>query len=426
MASTPRSGKIFATAVILLPVYLSQGTAAAAPAAVSIGLENRFSDNVAKTRSDTESDIESRITLNVDKSGEPGRCNYSLGGGIGYAVWHEDTFDPETFTDGRASGQCQLTPYLVWQASDRIKQVSQDNRDADTPDNLTRKNTFSTGPVYSLRLTEVDVVRLSASYENVEFEEPEEADSNRVIWGISYSHSFNATFQAGLSSSVERTELDTEEELDRESVSLTFGKRWASTSLSGSLGINQLENRKARSEVSSEGVTGNLRLNRQVTDSSSLSLAIDRQLTDQTSTVGLDFDNFSFDLENTSAVEVTTLSLSYRNSLSSGGSLTSQFDASRTDFVESDEREETQRIGLNYSRPISSVASLSAQTNYRLSSFGDGSDDRVGNASVAYSYSITSSLRARASIGHELKESEVDRRKYDASWILLSLRYAFQ
>lgn len=426
MASTLRSGKIHATVVMLLPVYLATGTAAAAPAAISIGLDNRFSDNVSKTRSETESDIESRVTLNIDKSGEPGRCNYSLGGGIGYAVWHKDTFDPEVFTDGRLSGQCEITPNLTWQASDRIKQVSQDNRNPDTPNNLSRKNTFSTGPVYSLRLTQVDIVRLSASYVNTEFEEPEEPDSNRILAGVSYTHLFSPTFRAGLSVNAERTELDTEEELDREAASLTFGKQWANTSLSGALGVNQLENSQGNSEVSSEGVSGNLRLDRQITESSSLSLAIDRQLTDQSSTVGLDFDNFTFDLENTSAVEVTTLSLGYRNSLSSGGSLSSELEASQTEFVESGDTENRERLSVNYSRPLSGVSSFSAQTSYGLSSFTDGTDDRVGEVSLGYTHNLSGGLSLQSRIGREFKRSDAREREYDENWVLIAIKYAFQ
>jgi hypothetical protein len=410
---------------VLILVFAAGKVAQAAPAKLSMGLDNRYSDNAGKTNTDAQSDLESRITLQFSKSSDPGVCNSSIGGSLGYGYWYDDTFDPEFYTNGQFTGVCALSPYFSWQVSDRIRQVTQNSRNADTPDNRTRKNTFSTGPTYRLPITDVDTVSFSATFENTEFEESAPTDSNRLSGGISYSHLFNPTMQGGVSTSIGRTELDTGEELDTEAINLNLSKSWTTTSASGAVGANRLESRSGTQEISTDGVTFNLRLNRDVSDSSSVFVTANRQLTDRTSTIALAFEDFNFNLTDTSAVEVTAFQAGYRNAFSGGASFSVGVESSRSDYIESGNTEESQKATASISSPVSGVSSVSANVSYKLSSFDGGSDDQLVTTSIGYNHRLSQKLSLTSRVGHENKSSDVSVRDYQENWVSVSINYTF-
>ncbi|PXX90734.1 hypothetical protein DIT71_09305 [Marinobacter vulgaris] len=422
-----RSGKIrWIISVGAGLLLLGSGPAIGATSSLSGGIDNRYSDNSRRVESNPESDLETRVNLNYQYLSDPGRCTSSVDMGLGYGYWHEDTFDPEVYTNGSLSGQCELTDGLVWQASNRISQVTQDTRQATTRDNQTRKNVFSTGPVYTMRLTQVDQLQFSAAYENTEFEEPEEPDSDRVTATAAYNHSFSETLQGGLSASAERTELDTEEELDRESVSATFSKTWATTRISGSIGVNQLETRLGSQEVSSDGITGSLNIVRTINPTSTFTLNANRRLTDQTSTLGFQFEDFNFNLTETSAVEVTVVSAGYNTRFSDGSSFSTGLTASRSDFIRTDNREERIGIDARYSRPVTELLSWFTDAGYERRSFeeDDTEDDLLG-LSLGLDYQLTTRMGISSAIGHQKKTSDIQSREYDENWVRVSLNYQF-
>lgn len=402
------------------------GTAYAATSSLSGGIENRYSDNAEREETNEEGDLETRVNLNFQHLSDPGQCSSVVDMDLGYGYWHQDTFDPEVYTSGALKGECELAKGLVWQASDTISQVTQNSRQTDTPDNLTRKNVFRTGPVYTVQLTQVDQVQFSAAYENTEFEEPEEPDSNRVTGTAAYNHGFSLTLEGGLLASIERTELDTEEELDRESLSVTFNKVWATTQLSGSLGGNRLETRLGNQKVSSDGVTGSLTVIREISPDSEFSLNADRRLTDQTSTLGLQFEDFNFNLTNSTAVEVSAIKARYNSQFSSGSRVGVEVFADRSDYVQTGDRED--RIGtyLNYSRPMTNLLTFSSKVSYQHLKFEDEEAvDELGAFSLALNYQLSTKMDVRSAVGHNRRTSDVADREYEENWVAVSLNYQF-
>ncbi|TYC62734.1 outer membrane beta-barrel protein [Marinobacter sp. BW6] len=405
---------------------IAAGPSLAATNSLSGGIDNRFSDNARRVSTNEQSDVEARVNLNFQHLSDPGQCTSAVDMGLGYGYWHDDAFDSEIYTDGTLQGQCELTPRLTWQALDTIRQVTQDTRQADTQDNLTRKNVFRTGPIYTLQLTQVDQLQFSAAYENTEFEEPEEPDSERFTGTAAYNHNFSETLQGGLSLSAERTELDTEEELDRESAVVTFDKVWVTTRVNGSLGVNRLETRLGTQEVSNDGITGTFNLVREINPSSEFTLYANQRLTDQTSTLGLQFEDFNFDLSESSAVEVTAIRAGYNNRFSNGSTLTVGLSASRSDYVQTDEREDQSGVDLRYSRPVTELLSWFTDAAYQHQRFeDDGSEDDLYSLSVGLDYRLSSRMDIRSAIGHRQKTSDIASREYDENWIAVSLNYRF-
>ncbi|AXS82131.1 outer membrane beta-barrel protein [Marinobacter sp. Arc7-DN-1] len=402
------------------------GPAVAATSSLSGGIDNRYSDNSRRVENNAESDLKTRVNLNFQYLGDPGRCTSSVDMGLGYGYWYQDTFDPEVYTNGSLSGQCELADGLVWQAFDRISQVTQDTRLASTRDNRTRKNVFRTGPVYTMRLTQVDQLQFSAAYGNTEFEEPEQPDSDRVTGIVAYNHSFSETLQGGLSVSAERTELDTDEELDRESAVVTFSKVWATTQISGSLGGNRLETRLGSQSVSSSGVTGTFNLIRAINPSSEFTLNANRRLTDQTSILGLQFEDFNFNLTQSSTVEVTAIRAGYSNQFSDGSAIRAGLFISRSDYVQTGDREERRGIDLLYSRPVTELLSWFTDARYERRSFEEeDTEDDLARLSVGLDYQLTTRMAIRSAIGHEQKTSDVASREYKENWVVVSLNYQF-
>lgn len=401
------------------------GSAVAATNSLSGGIDNRYSDNSRLAANDEQSDLETRVNLNFTHQGDPGRCSSSADMGLGYGYWHQDTVDPEVYTNGGVQGQCELAHGLVWQASDYIRQVSRDTRQANTRENRTRKNIFRTGPTYSLQLTQVDQLQFSAAYERTDFEESE-PDSDRLIGTVAYNHSFSETLQGGLSASIQRTELDTGEELDRESVSLTFNKLWVATRVSGSIGKNRLETRRGSQSVSSDGITGSFSLVRDINPTSQFTLSANRQLTDQTSTLGLRFEDFNFNLTETAAVEVTAVRVGYNTRFSDGSSLAVGLSGSRSDYVQTGNREERTGANVRYSRPVTELLSWFTNASLEHRRFeGEGSEDYLAGLSLGLDYQLTARMDVRSAIGHQQKTSDISSREYDENWIAVSLNYKF-
>jgi hypothetical protein len=405
---------------------IAAGPAMGATNSLSGGIDNRFSDNARRASVNEQSDLETRVNLNLQHLSDPGQCTSSVDMGLGYGYWHDDTYDSEVYTNGTLQGQCELARGLVWQASNTLRHVTRDTRSADTQDNLTRKNVFRTGPVYTLELTQVDELQLSAAYERTDFEERDEPDSERVSSTVSYNHSFSDSLQGGLSASAQRTELDTGEELDRESAVVTFDKIWATTQVNGSLGVNRLETRFGSQEVSSDGVTGTFNLVREINPASQFTFNANRRLTDQTSTLGLQFEDFNFNLTETAAVEVTALRAGYNTRVSNGATFSAGLFASRSDYIQTGEREERSGVDLRYSRPVTELLSWFTDAGYQHQRFEDeGAEDDLLSLSVGLDYRLSTRMDVRSAIGHRQKTSDIESREYDENWIAVSLNYRF-
>lgn len=427
MGEVHGSGKIrWITSIGAGLLIVATGPAIAATNSLSGGVDNRFSDNARRTESNEQSDLETRVNLNFQHLSDPGQCTSSVDMGLGYGYWHDDAFDSEVYTNGTLQGQCELARGLVWQASDSISQVTKDNRQASTQENLTRKNVFRTGPVYTLQLSQVDQMQFSTAYENTQFEDSEDPDSERLSAAVAYNHTFSETLQGGLSVSAERTELDTDEELDRESAVVTFNKVWATTRVSGALGANRLETRLGSQEVSSDGVTGTFNLVREINPTSEFTLHANRQLTDQTSTLGLQFEDFNFNLTESTAVEVTVVKVGYNTRFSDGSAFSAELASSRSDYVETGNREDQSGIDLRYSRPVTELLSWFTDAAYEHRRFEDeGTEDDLAQLSVGLDYSLSARMDIRSAIGRQQKTSEVPSREYEENWVAVSLNYQF-
>jgi len=424
--SGPRKCPEFLGFAVICFALAPFNTIRAEPLTLSGGLNNRFSDNVTLAPSNETSDIETRANLTLRHQTDPGTCGASTAANIGYGVWWDGTYDPENYASLDFSGDCELARGLSWQVSDYLRDVTQNARASDTPDNRTRKNVFTTGPVYSLMLGQLDQLTFSAKYGNTEYSEPGNTDSERYIGTASWNHTFSSTLSGGLQFRTNRAELDTGVEIDTDVASLLFSKSWQATRLSGSIGVSQLESRFGGNTQTSEGVVGNLSLERDIDPVTQVFFRASRELTDQTSDFDIRFGDVVFNLSQTTAVEVTALDAGFARQFSDASRLSVGVFANRSDYLRTDEVEDSAGFSVNYSRTISELLSLQSRGSYRYRRFeSDGLNDNTYRADIGLVYQLTRDLSVDGRVGHTTRESDRGASEYQENWISLGLGYQF-
>ncbi|AKV98559.1 hypothetical protein ACP86_00095 [Marinobacter sp. CP1] len=406
----------------MLAVPISQ----AEPVSISGTLDNRFSDNMGRVAANEQSDLETRLGLSIRHVKDPGTCNSILDGQLGYGYWLEDTFDPKVYTDLGFTGDCELTRGFKWLVSDRLSDVTESSQRPDVPDNSTRKNVFTTGPQYTLFLTSRDQLQFTLQYQNTEFEEPEESDSERVIASTAWNHLFSSTLNGGISLSSNRAELDSGVEIDRNTASLTFAKTWPATKLDGSLGVSEIETSFGTGSQKSDALVGDLSLVREINPSADFFLNFSRELSDQTSDFDFQFGEFEFNLTETTGVEVTALRAGVDKRFSDGTTLNFVLSASQSDYLASDNTEERAGTDVFVTRPLTARISLSSGLGFDYLTYEqDDSDDTVLEFNLGASYKLSRDLGVNMKVGHERRTSDVLSREYQENWILIGLSYRF-
>ena len=414
-------------AIKAIPVMLLAGACSFpvfAQTELTFGLDSRFTDNARKADANEDSDIETRAYLTAGYQTDPGRCNADFQGTLGYSWWQDDSFDSESFAEMDFQGDCELANQLYWEVDNNLRVVNQDTRQSDTPDNRTRKNVFSTGPRYLWRLNDTNWLSLSARYANTEYDEPEETDSERYTGSIAWNHLFSSTFTGGLRVSYSQTEFDYGAEVDVNSAQVTFENRWATTSLSGSVGVSEIETDYANTNQSSDGLVGQINLTRQINPSTEWYLNASRELTDRTSTLDLRFGEFEFNLRESITVENSVLSTGINKQFSDASSLNLDLYAYRSDYLESDEKEDKAGINARYSRQFSELTTGYLALGFdHLSYERDDTQDEVARLVIGAEHQATRDLSLLARVGHDTKSSDVSSREYDENWVLVGLEY---
>ncbi|ROQ46672.1 uncharacterized protein (PEP-CTERM system associated) [Marinobacter sp. 3-2] len=410
----------------MLSGYFITTSAIAEPLALSVGLGNRYSDNVTNSSADAVSDVETRLNFQLSHQSDPGQCQTDSLADIGYGIWHDRTYDPEIYTTLDFQGNCKIAHGFSWEISDNLRDVVQDSRGTETPDNTTRKNVFRTGPVYVLPLSRVDQLRLSASYENTEFSEPEETDSERYIGSATWNRLFSESLSGGITLSTNKVDFDTGAEIDTDVASVIFSKTWSTTRIAGSLGVSKIQSDFAGSSQSSDGWVGNIELERDINPVTVFYLNASRELTDQTSDFDIRFGEFVFDLREVSELEVTAIDTGLRRQFSDGSQVVINAFANRSDYIRANETEDRLGLSLGYRRPIIPLLTFGSTLRYEYETFDvDNVDQETASLDVGLTYELTRDLGVSGRIGHTSRTSDAPTSEYEENWILIGLNYRF-
>ncbi|WP_162628787.1 porin family protein [Marinobacter bohaiensis] len=413
--------------VTTLALYGVCTMAYAEPARITVGADSRLSDNVERSESNEQTDLENRVTLGIRHRSDPGRCNSDLAADLAYGVYLDDTYDPETYANIDWLGSCQLMERLFWDASNETRDVIQDDQASNTPDNRTRRNIFRTGPRYVWAVTTVDTLSFSVEYENIDYKEPEERDSDGYITTAFWRHLFSQTLAGGLNLSADRTEYDNGEDVDRYTATLFFSKEFAATTISGSFGGTRLEREFGPQESEFDGWVGDLRMERQINASSSVYIAASREITDEASEFDFEFNDVTYTIEDTNALEVTDVRAGYNRENSDGSSFELTGVANRSDNLDTDSREGRVALVVDYRRPVTGQIDFTAGADAALLSYkDDDTEDHIFGIDLGLSTRLLSDLDLSGKIGHNRRTSDVSSREYTENWVSVSVEYQFR
>lgn len=417
--------RLCALAVVCAVCVLAH-TATAEPVALTGKLTNRFSDNVALEPANEISDIETRADLTLRHQTDPGKCGATTAASLGYGRWYDETYEPENYASLDFDGACRLNRGLSWELSDYLRDVAKNTRLSDTPENRTRKNVFTTGPVYAVRLGKVDRLIISAKYGRTDYSDSGTTDSERYFGSATWNHIFSTVSSGGLQLSINRTDLDTGATINTDALSLLFQKLWPSTRISGSIGGSQIESRLGGAVRKSDGLVGSLLLERDINTVTQIYFQASRDLTDQTSDFDIKYEDVVFNVSQSSAIELTTFETGFLKQLSNTSRLSLKIFANQVNRIDSAEDEDRVGGAIDYNRAISELISFRGGGDYQHRSFAsDGSSDRSYRLRLGLDYKLSRDLRLEGNIGHSVRKSDLDTSEYQENWVSLGINYTF-
>lgn len=400
--------------------------AVAEPPTLSGGVTSRYSDNVTRVPEAAQEDLETRTTIRFAHQTDPGTCNARTRAEFGYGVWADDTFDPEVYSELDFLGDCAVSDNIRWELSDNLRDVVQDGRSVDTPDNRTRKNVFRTGPVLTVRFSQVNQLEVSGQYENTDFEENSEIDSERLLGSVGVTRNLSPSTDIGVRFLADRAELDTGEEIDRDTVSLTIRKAWSATEIQGAVGYTEYESRFMDQVFESDAIVGNLLLERDVSASTVAFLSANHELTDQTSDIDVRIGDITINLREQVGVEVTTVRAGLRTVYSDRSNMELALFANQTDYLQSDEEEDSRGADFRFRLPVvPRLDGLLGARVERRSFEPEDRDDTLVSVSVGLSYQATRKLDLVGRAGRSSRDSNLPAIEYEDNWFEIGLNYRF-
>ncbi|CAN0599793.1 unnamed protein product, partial [Ectocarpus sp. 12 AP-2014] len=152
-----------------------------------------------------------------------------------------------------------------------------------------------------------------------------------------------------------------------------------------------------------------------------------RELTDVTSDFDIRFGEFVFNLEQTSAVEVSLVRGELLKTFSAGSTLALGAYASRSDYIDVGLEEDRAGFVADYRRPVTSQ--MTATFLYAFDSLSYSDDDTrdgVIRLNAGIEYQLNRQLVFAGRIGHEQRQSEIDSREFDENWVSFGLNYQFR
>lgn len=428
MRNTNNDNKNNAAAIFFLTLGTVVPTAIMAePVTIEAYTAIRYSDNMSQNSdANAESDVEYRPGVRINHVKDPGQCNSALGADFAYLIYQEGTQNDSTAANLNWNGDCRITPYLYWRASDRLTETARDTRGTNTVSNRERKNVFSTGPQVVLPLTDVDSLLGGINWEKSNFEDRTENNSERWVANARLRRSFSPVMQAWLGTTYSDAEFDNGRELRVTSYRAGLSRQLVRTQISGDIGISTLERETVGGgSAETEGLVWNIRASHDLNKlGASVYASVARDLTDVANDVEIAFGDVRFNFTETQAVELTSFTVGGSMMLDQGYSLNASVYAQEYEYLGTDEVEEMAGATVGVTRALSSVLSAFGTLRYERQDFQpESSTANEYGALLGLSYQRTRDLSFNLSIGHETQDGTGRLAEYDENWITATVNY---
>jgi hypothetical protein len=200
-------------AVIGAAVAMSQAHSATT---LDLDLGVDYTDNVARTDVDKESETIGSVGIGLAIDAERPRLKADVGANLEYQKYLDDTFDDEVVGGVDANLEFTvLSERFVWVLEDNYGQISNNRLAADSPDNRQDFNYLSTGPDIALPLGQRHSIALSGRWSDTYYEEDGE-DSQGMQASLALARQLTDMSSLSLNGSWSQIEYDEETSEDNE------------------------------------------------------------------------------------------------------------------------------------------------------------------------------------------------------------------
>lgn len=249
------------------------------PLGLSIKYDADYTDNVLKSRTNTQSDTGSTLGLNFDSPWryERKRWNIQANYSVGRTQYNDNTSQDKTSIIGTSSFNWYPSRFFTLTLSDREQNVAIDSFSPDVESNRTRQSTYTVSPSFNFKLDSLSQLVFTTQYQMVDPRDTD-SDNERLTHSIDLGRQLNKLTSSNVSISHSTVDYKYGENGDNESDSINFSlsRRIASGDLS--LGVGRTSNKSengSRQSGNNWSVSYSGALSRQI-----LSVSVKRSLTD--------------------------------------------------------------------------------------------------------------------------------------------------
>lgn len=275
-----------------------------------------YSDNITESSNDKRGDEMLGIGVQLAGLEQSARFQGGVLADLEHVNYLQGTFSPQLIGNFAGYGSYALIPdYIHWMAQDSFGQGLIDPFASQSPGNLENINTLTTGPTFSIPLSALTMLNVSARYSRVSYQ-VSPLDSNDYGGSVSLAHLLSARSRISVNIQDERYEYTdpiNPSYQDRE-VYVRYDIQGARTHIDADVGYDQVRG----SDLSSNGVLARLSISRTIAEGSVVSLSAGRDTSNSSSFLTQSQSVTGIGLQTTSGRQTATPFTNQYESLSWG------------------------------------------------------------------------------------------------------------
>ncbi len=317
-----------------------------------------------------------------------------------------------------------LPDRFQWEVTHNRREALRDSREADVRNNREVRETFSTGPTFVARLSDVDNLVLDLRHFDVSYDDTEASDNTRKQGTITLNHQLSATRSISLGYEQMETDFDdsANDDFEYDRVFLTYAVETRTGDYSISLGTNEVKRDDGTSDTDTEGALARIQW-RNDSAPHAVSVTAVHELTD--SALGLSGnsllgDTFSpedsnFDVIDT--VERDSLQFDYSYAqLCDQCTLNVALSYEKEDYETELRDEDSWGIGLGLDYEITPALSATLAIGIAETDFTDdpaNRNDDDDDLSLSLNWQLSNRLDVDFYLAQDERDSSVDSEDYD-------------
>ena len=422
-----KTKKSLLTLLVLLGGFSSAAFSVEMSVVVGAGLEH--TDNANKSKTNTISEWQSKASADFSLQHSGSELNVELGYRADYTHYDKDSQEDDTTLEGDALLVYeQIANTLTWTLENSRRSVLKDKALDDLQSNREDRSISSIAPRLILKLSPRDSLIFDASYTDIQYDDSDQQDSNRIGAGMLWAHNLSAV--DALSARLQYQDVSFEKQQsvnDYEYYLATLGYQAKLSRLSYSVdaGVNQSK----RKTDDYEGYYFNGDLDYQY-HANTFSLTLVHELTDTSrgdNNEGLgDFNNSSGDID---IFERSNVELSFTNKNLCNTCSIRVFALEELEDYENLSKDSREfRAGINFGYKFTRLLTAGVEVDYSELRFVNGNGD-ADYDTLRYRLRLNQSLSRELSldwfVSFEDKTSDNNVQNYDELRGGVSISYRF-